>query len=101
MSCYAIAQSRVTDPEQLDRYVAAAMPTLIAHGITVLAFDEAPVMLEGNNEHPRTVILKFNSEQAFHDWYDSPEYCAARELRKDAAIGTFILVRDIQEESNT
>jgi uncharacterized protein (DUF1330 family) len=95
MSCYAIAQSSVTDPEQLDRYLAAAMPTLVSHGVTVLAFDEAPTAIEGDLEHPRIVILKFETEQAFYDWYDSPEYCAARELRKDAAVGTFTLVKDM------
>ena len=98
MTCYALAQSTVTDQAQLDRYVGAAMPTLVAHGVTVLAFDEAPIAIEGAVERPRTMILKFATEQAFHDWYNSPEYMAARELRKDAAVGTFILIRDMQDD---
>jgi uncharacterized protein (DUF1330 family) len=95
MKFYAIAQSRVTDSEQLNKYVAAASPTLAAHNIKILAYDEAPIVVEGALELPRTVILEFDSRQAFYDWYESPEYRAARELRLDAAIGHFILVQGI------
>jgi uncharacterized protein (DUF1330 family) len=95
MKVYAIAQSRVTDPEQLNKYVAAASPTLAAHKIKILAYDEAPVVIEGVVDQPRTVILEFDSRQAFYDWYESPEYQAARELRLDAAVGHFILVQGV------
>jgi uncharacterized protein (DUF1330 family) len=92
MSVYAIAQASVDDQETLDEYVAAAMPILQAHRVKILAFDETPTMIEGSVEHPRTVILEFESERSFHDWYGSPEYQAARKLRENASRGTFILV---------
>ena len=93
MTVYAIAQGRVDDREQFDAYVTAASPTLEAHGARLLALDESPEVVEGEVSYPRTVILQFESEQAFHDWYDSPEYRAARELRGTAVAGTFILVQ--------
>jgi len=95
MSVYAIAQASVDDQETLDEYVAAAMPILRAHQVKILSFDEAPTMIEGSVEHPRTVILEFDSEQAFHDWYQSAEYQAARKLRENASRGTFILVKGL------
>jgi uncharacterized protein (DUF1330 family) len=49
-------------------------PTIEAHEGRVVAFDEEPEVVEGQIEHPRTVILEFPSMTAFHAWYDSPEY---------------------------
>jgi len=95
MTVYAIAQASVDDQETLDEYVAAAMPILQAHQVKILSFDEAPTMIEGRVEHPRTVILEFESERAFHTWYESPEYQAARKLRENASRGTFILVKGL------
>lgn len=93
MSVYAIAQGRIEDRQQFDRYVAQAIPTLEAHRVKLLALDEAPAVIEGRVEYPRTVILEFESVQAFHAWYDSAEYRAARKLRREAHVGTFILVK--------
>lgn len=95
MTVYAIAQSRVTDRPQLEAYVKAASPTLAEHGGRVLALDETPIAVEGDVDYPRTVIVAFESETAFYRWYDSPGYRAARELRKDAAVGRFILVQGL------
>ena len=92
MPVYAIAQGRIVNRQQFDLYVAAAIPTLQAHRVRLVALDETPAVIEGAIEYPRTVILEFESERAFHDWYDSPEYTAARQLRRHASLGTFILV---------
>lgn len=95
MPVYAISQASVDDQETLDEYVAAAMPLLQAHQVKILSFDESPTMIEGSVEHPRTVILEFESAHAFRDWYESPEYQAARKLRENASRGTFILVKGL------
>ena len=92
MTVYAIAQGKIKDRERFDRYVAEAIPTLTAHNVKVLALDESPVIVEGSVDFPRTVVLEFESADAFHHWYDSPEYTAAREHRLNSARGTFILV---------
>ncbi|MFT4591395.1 MAG: hypothetical protein ACI80M_000710 [Gammaproteobacteria bacterium] len=93
MTVYAIAQGRVDDREQFDRYIAASIPTLDAHHAVVLALDEKPDAVEGDVMHPRTVVLQFASHQAFYAWYNSAEYTAARKLRETASTGTFILVQ--------
>ena len=95
MTVYAIAQARVSDPAQLDRYVAAASPTLHAHDAKVIAFDEAAVIIEGDTDRPRVVILEFDTAEAFHAWYDSPGYQAAKKLRENASVGTFLLVEGL------
>jgi uncharacterized protein (DUF1330 family) len=95
MTVYAIAQSRINDPAAMEKYVAAAGPTLKAHDVKLLALDETPAVIEGTLDYARTVIIEFNDANAFHAWYDSPEYQAVRELRRNAAVGRFILVNGL------
>lgn len=92
MTVYAIAQSRITDPQQMQVYIEAATPTLDPYGGRLLALDEAPQVIEGEITTPRTVIVCFDSADEFHTWYRSPEYQAAKRLREHALVGTFILV---------
>jgi uncharacterized protein (DUF1330 family) len=93
MTVYAIAQGKIEDQARFDQYVTEAIPTLTAHNAKVLALDESPEVIEGSIQFPRTVIIEFESESAFHRWYDSPEYTAARQHRLAAAQGTFTLVK--------
>ncbi len=53
---------------------------------------ETPVMIEGTTELPRFVLLEFPSREAFHSWYDSPEYQAIIHLRHESVIGTIALL---------
>ncbi len=92
MSVYVVAQGRIQDRDMLDEYVAKALPTVQASGGRVLAFDESTEYVEGNLDHPRTVIIEFNSRDAFRAWYDSPEYQAILPLRLKSTPGTLILV---------
>jgi uncharacterized protein (DUF1330 family) len=79
----------------LDEYVAKALPTIQSHGGRVVAFDEAPDVVEGAIDRPRTVILEFASREAFRTWYDSPEYQSVLPLRLQSAPGTLILVEGL------
>ena len=98
MPVYAIAQGRINNREQFDKYVAAATPTLAAHNALVLAVDETPDVIEGETPYPRSVILEFQSAEAFYAWYNSPEYTAARKHRETASTGTFILLQGLSQD---
>lgn len=95
MPVYVIAQGRIENREMLDQYVAKALPTIQSGGGRVVAFDETPQIVEGEIEHPRTVILEFESQDAFRAWYDSAEYQAALPLRLESAPGSLILVNGL------
>ncbi|MDJ0869680.1 MAG: DUF1330 domain-containing protein [Myxococcota bacterium] len=92
MPVYVVAQSRIENREMLDQYVARALPTIQASGGRVLAFTESPDVVEGEVSHPRTVILEFDSREAFRAWYDSAGYQEILPLRLDSAPGTLIVV---------
>jgi uncharacterized protein (DUF1330 family) len=95
VSVYVVAQGRIENRKLIDEYVGKALPTIQAHGGCVLGFDEAPEMVEGTVDHPRTVILEFESREAFRNWYDSPEYQAILSMRLEGAPGTLILVQGL------
>ena len=95
MPVYVVAQGRIENREMLDEYIGKALPTIQSHGGRVVAFDEAPEVVEGEVQHPRTVIVEFSSREAFRAWYDSPEYQAALPLRLDSTPGTLIVVEGL------
>ena len=95
MSVYVVAQGRIENREMLDEYVGKALPTIQKSGGRVLAFDESPEVVEGEIEHPRTVILEFPSQEAFRAWYDSADYQAILPLRLDSTPGTLIAVKGL------
>ena len=88
MSALVLVQGRTTDAERYLIYRDAATPTLLKYGGTpvVQAGGDNPsavTALEGEVAEGVT-ILQFVSKEAALAWYDSPEYTAARELRRDA-----------------
>ena len=95
MSVYVIAQGRIENRKMLDEYVAKAIPTIQAGGGRVLAFDEAPDVVEGELEYPRTVVLEFSSHETFRNWYDSAEYQEILPLRLESTSGTLIVVNGL------
>ena len=92
MSVYVVAQGRIENREMLNEYVAKAIPTIQSGGGRILGFDESPEVVEGEVEHPRTVILEFPSREVFRAWYDSDAYQAILPLRLESTPGTLIVV---------
>lgn len=92
MPAYVIARVDITDREQYRHYLKAAPPAILKYGGRVIARSGAPVTLEGPEENRRIVIIGFPSVERAKEWYYSPEYQNARELRKDAAAGELIVI---------
>jgi uncharacterized protein (DUF1330 family) len=95
MPVYVVAQGRVEKREMLSEYVAEAVPTIQASGGRILAFDEAPEVIEGQLSHPRTVVLEFPSREAFRAWYESDAYQRILPLRLESTPGTLIVVNGL------
>lgn len=92
MPAYVIARVDITDRLQYQKYTAVAPSAILKYGGRVIARSECPVALEGPEERRRIVIIEFPSGERAQEWYDSPEYRHARELRKDAAAGELIAI---------
>jgi uncharacterized protein (DUF1330 family) len=96
MAIIVVAQGTIKDREKIDAYLAKAGPTIGASGGKILSFDENPEVIEGTMNDKRTVLLEFESKDAFNAWYNSPEYQAALPLRLEAAPGSLILVNKFE-----
>ena len=95
MPVYAIAQLTITDRMIYDRYQARFMGVLERYQGRLLAADENPVVVEGEWERDKVVLLAFPDEQAFQDWADSPEYLEISKDRKSGSEAVVLLVRGI------
>ncbi len=95
MPVYVVAQGRIEDREMLNQYIAKALPTIRSAGGRVLGFDESPEVVEGEVPYPRTVILEFESHDAFRAWYDSAGYQEILPLRLESMPGSLIVVNGL------
>jgi uncharacterized protein (DUF1330 family) len=93
MSVYAIFNYDVADPDGYQRYQQLAGPSFAGRTFKVLAHDPATTLVEGDSAGRQTVILEFETKDAFEDWYRSPEYVAAVGTRLEATTnGVGLLV---------
>ena len=95
MSVYFVVQEKVTDQEGLDAYSKAARPTMAGIRGRALVVDNAVTAVEGDWHGERLVILEFEDEAAFREWYDSPAYQAALPLRMAATDSRGALARGV------
>ncbi|MEJ2323052.1 MAG: DUF1330 domain-containing protein [Gammaproteobacteria bacterium] len=89
MSAYLIANYTINDPAGYDAYVAAVGPTIFAHGGEILVAGPGSTPVEGAPGEV-TVVLRFPSMAALQGWYDSPEYQAIIDLRRNSTDGHLV-----------
>ena len=82
---YVILTEAIKDKAGMDAYGRAAGPAMVEGGVSVLAVDSQPEVLEGEWHGDRTVVLEFESVEAARAWYESPAYQKAITLRHAAA----------------
>ena len=93
MSVYAIFNYDVADADGYKRYQQMAGASFAGRTFKVLALDPSTTRVEGEKSGQQTVILEFETKDAFDDWYQSPEYQSAVGTRFDAtANGVGLLV---------
>jgi uncharacterized protein (DUF1330 family) len=95
MSAYIIAIGNVKNPEAYEGYRALAGPAVAKYGGRFLARGGKHEILEGSVLGGRVVIVEFESLAKAKEFYDSPEYQAAREKRRDAADLNLVLVEGV------
>jgi uncharacterized protein (DUF1330 family) len=91
MSVYLVVNDSVTNAESLRSYFSKVGETLEGRDIDVLVSTRTAETVEGEPAGPRVVVMRFPDRDAFHDWYDSPEYQAIVGLRLGATDGFAVL----------
>ncbi|UCC15899.1 MAG: DUF1330 domain-containing protein [Dehalococcoidales bacterium] len=93
MPAYPIANFKVLDQQKYYEYVQAGGETIVQYGGKLLAFSADSKVIKGN-PNPVTVVVEFESMEAFQRWYDSPEYTKAKKIRQQPGVleGCSVLV---------
>ncbi len=89
---YVVCDIEVSDPEGYAEYRALANLAGEKYGATYLARGGATTVLEGDWDPSRLVLLEFEDEAAALRWWHSPEYEAAKAVRRVNATSRFVLV---------
>lgn len=95
MTAYVIVETDITDPERYDQYKAATPAAIAAGGGRFLVRGGEHVVLEGNWQPTRLVMLEFEDLAAAKRWYESELYQKAKELRAGAAHMRMVAVQGV------
>lgn len=92
MAAYIIVDVQVKDPVGYEDYKRMVGPTLAQYGGKFIVRGGTCTTLEGGWEPGRAVVLEFESVERARQWYTSPEYEPAKQLRFKYAESKMILV---------
>lgn len=92
MKALFVINADIVDQELLDRYRAAAKPSMAKYGARMLAGANDAEIIEGQPFGRRVVVVEFPSREAFHAWYADPEYEGPLAMRLEATNGIALLV---------
>lgn len=95
MSYYFIASIKINNPADYEKYLDSVDEIFSKYKGEYLAVDSNPVVLEGNWDYTKSVVIKFMSKQDFHDWYYSEDYQRILKYRLDSATCDTILVEGL------
>jgi uncharacterized protein (DUF1330 family)/uncharacterized protein YhfF len=90
---YFVANIRIRDELEYERYLERADAVFARYEGEYLAVDTEPVRLEGELEYGRVVLIRFPNREALRRWYDSPEYREILAYRLIGADCDAVLVR--------
>lgn len=97
MSHYFIAQIKITDEKEYQKYIEKADDIFNKYNGEYLAVDNQPEVLEGSWNYTRTVLIRFENKTEFDNWYHSPEYQNILKHRLKAANCDTLLVAGLQK----
>ena len=96
MSVYIIAQFTIHDRSQYDIYESGFGEVFAKFDGKMLSVDEEPMVLSGDWQATRSVIIEFPSKQSALTWMMSDDYQAIAKHRNAGSTSTSILVQGLQ-----
>jgi uncharacterized protein (DUF1330 family) len=93
MPAYVIAAvTDAWDPDKLAQYREGNTAVVAEHGGRFVARGGSHVVLEGEWDPKRLVIIEFPDVDAARGWYESDGYAPLRELRRSASTTDIVVV---------
>jgi uncharacterized protein (DUF1330 family) len=95
MPAYVIVETDITDPKRYEQYKAASPTAVAAGGGRFTVRGGELVVLEGDWQPSRLVVLEFEDLATAKRWYESEIYQEAKKLREGAAHLRMVAVQGI------
>ena len=96
MAAYLVARVNVTDWDKYREYMKVTPGAIEKYGGRFIARGGEMVTLEGPEETQRMVLLQFPNLERVKEFYTSPEYQEAINLRAGAATAQFIAIDGVE-----
>lgn len=96
MKAYIVARVEVTDWARYREYTKLTPGLIAQYGGKFIVRGGESVLLEGEPETRRMVIIEFPSLEQAKAFYHSPGYTEARAVRAGAAIAQFLAVEGVE-----
>ncbi len=96
MSYYFVAQIRIENEIEYQKYIDKAGDVFKKYNGKYLSVDNNPKVLEGNWDYTRTVLIEFKSKDDFEEWYISSDYQKILKHRLKAADCDTILIKGLE-----
>jgi uncharacterized protein (DUF1330 family) len=96
MTCYFVAQIRIHDHNEYEKYLEKVDEIFSKYKGEYLAIDENPTLLEGSWNYTKTVLIKFKSKQEFQEWYYSVDYQSILRYRLNSSDCDSILIDGLE-----
>ena len=93
---YMLVQVDVSNTSQYQEYAKLTPGIVAKYGGRYLARAGRTATLEGPAARSRVVVLEFPSFERAREFYDSPEYVAARKVREGAGTAQFVVVEGLE-----
>ena len=94
MAAYVIVDIEVTEPVEYEEYKRLAAPAVAAYGGRYVVRGGQVQVLEGHWPTHRFVVLEFESADQAREWWGSPEYRVAKDIRQRTARTNMIVVEN-------
>ena len=95
MSVYIIARFNIHNRSEYDKYSAGFAQVFSKFDGTMLSVDEDPLVLAGDWEDTRSVIIQFPSKESALAWMTSDDYQAIARHRNAGSTVNSILVKGL------
>lgn len=95
MSAIVLVEVSIHNPELYEEYKKHTLGTLQKYGGKFVVRGAQTESLEGDWNPQRLVILEFPSVQSAKDWWSSPEYTVAKNIRYQAAQSKMLVVESV------
>jgi uncharacterized protein (DUF1330 family) len=95
MPAFVIVETDITDPGRYEQYKAASAAAVAAGGGRFLVRGGELVVLEGDWQPSRLVVVEFEDLAAAKRWYESQVYQEAKMLREGAAHLRMVAVQGV------